>query len=148
MKTAVVLSVAVLANSVGSVCLGKGMKNFPVLEASGAAWLLQAAVQVVLNSWVIVGVFLLIVFLACYMAALSWADLSFVLPATAPGYILTAILSRIFLHEEISPLRWAGTALIVAGTCLVARTHAARSVAAPAVAVLAEGLADSTADSE
>ena len=124
MKTPVVLSVAVVANSVGSVCLSKGMKTFRAPEAEGVAWLLQAAGQVLSNPWVIVGVFLLIVFLACYMAALSWADLRFVLPATAPGYILTAILARIFLQEEISPLRWAGTVLIVTGTWLVARTYA------------------------
>ena len=130
MKTPVVLSVAVVANSVGSVCLSKGMKTFQAPDAAGAAWLLQAAAQVVSNPWVIVGVFLLIVFLACYMAALSWADLSFVLPATAPGYILTAILARIFLQEEISPLRWAGTVLIVTGTWLVARTYSAQSAAA------------------
>ena len=123
---------AVLANSLGSVCLGKGMKNFPALEGSGAMWLFQAAVQVILNPWIILGVLLLFIFLAAYLAALSWADLSFVLPATAPGYILTAIFSRIFLHEEISPLRWAGTVLIVVGTCLVARTHSARSVVAAA----------------
>jgi len=123
MKTPVVLSVAVVANSVGSVCLSKGMKAFPVLATTGPAWLLDAAGQVLSNPWIILGVFLLIIFLACYMAALSWADLSFVLPATAPGYILTAILARIFLQEDISPLRWAGTVLIVVGTWLVARTY-------------------------
>ena len=130
MKTAVVLSVAVVANSVGSVCLARGMKSFPALDAAGAAWLFQAAAQVLSNPWIILGVFLLIIFLAAYMAALSWADLSFVLPATAPGYILTAILSRIFLQEDISPLRWAGTILIVAGTWLVARTYTPHSAAA------------------
>ena len=127
MKTPVVLSVAVVANSVGSVCLSKGMKTFQAPDAPGAAWLLQAATQVVSNPWIILGVFLLVIFLAAYMAALSWADLSFVLPATAPGYILTAILARIFLQEEISPLRWAGTVLIVTGTWLVARTYSAPS---------------------
>ena len=121
---------AVVANSVGSVCLSKGMKTFQPPDARGAAWLLESAAQVASNPWVIVGVFLLIVFLACYMAALSWADLSFVLPATAPGYILTAILARIFLQEEISPLRWAGTVLIVTGTWLVARTYSAQGASA------------------
>ena len=139
---------AVLANSVGSVCLGKGMKNFLAPDASGARWLLQAAVQVVLNPWVVLGILLLVIFLAAYMAALSWADLSFVLPATAPGYILTAILSRIFLHEEISPLRWAGTVLIVVGTCLVARTYSAQGLASAVPPALAETLADSRADSD
>ncbi|MGH9782891.1 MAG: EamA family transporter [Terriglobia bacterium] len=141
MKTPVVLSVAVVANSVGSVCLARGMKTFEAPEAAGAAWLLQAAAQVVSNPWIILGVFLLIIFLASYMAALSWADLSFVLPATAPGYILTAILARIFLQEEISPLRWAGTVLIVTGTWLVARTYSAHGAAATSPA-LAESRAD------
>ena len=123
MKTPLVLSVAVVANSAGSVCLSRGMKTFPALDATGIDWLLQAAALVLSNPWIIVGILLLMTFLAAYMAALSWADLSFVLPATAPGYILTAILSRLFLQEQISPQRWAGTILIVAGTWLVARTY-------------------------
>ena len=130
MKTPVVLSVAVVANSVGSVCLARGMKSFPALDSTGPAWLLAAAAQVLSNPWIIVGILLLIIFLAAYMAALSWADLSFVLPATAPGYILTAILSSLFLEEQISPLRWAGTILIVAGTWLVARTYSPGEVVA------------------
>jgi drug/metabolite transporter (DMT)-like permease len=123
MKTPLVLSLAVIANSIGSVFLSYGMKTFSSPDTTGPAWLLQAAAQVLANPWIIVGILLLMTFLALYMAALSWADLSFVLPATAPGYILTAILSRIFLEEQISPLRWAGTVLIVAGTWIVARTY-------------------------
>lgn len=136
MKTPVVLSVAILANSIGSVCLARGMKTFPALDAAGLDWLLQSAALVLSNPWIITGILLLITFLAAYMAALSWADLSFVLPATAPGYILTAILSRFFLQEEISPLRWAGTILIVVGTWLVARTYSPGSEASTAGPVL------------
>lgn len=122
MKTAVVLSVAILANAFGNVCLSRGMQSFKPVGLSEGGWLGQAASHVVSNPWMIVGVLLLIIFLAAYMSALSWADLSFVLPATAPAYILTAILARFFLNESISPIRWAGTALIVVGTCIVART--------------------------
>jgi drug/metabolite transporter (DMT)-like permease len=53
------------------------------------------------------------------MALLSWADLSYVLPVTALGYVANALLGRYFLSEQISPQRWAGTLLIVAGTTLV-----------------------------
>ena len=123
MKTVIVLSVAVVANSVGSAFLSRGMRTFPPPDADGPAWLFQAALQVFSNPWILAGIVLLLIFLAAFLAALSWADLSFVLPATAPGYILTAILSRLFLQEEISPQRWAGTLLIVAGTWLVARTY-------------------------
>ena len=124
MRTAIILAAAILANSIGSVCLSKGMKQFPansqILDRAGLA---SAGWNVLSNPWIIIGVLFLLIFLATYMTALSLADLSFVLPATAPGYILTAILSRVFLHELISPWRWAGTLFIVLGTWLVARTY-------------------------
>ena len=121
MKIAVVLSVAILANSIGNVCLSKGMKQLEAGEA-GAARLFDVGWHAITSPWVILGVLLLIVFLVSYLAALSETDLSFVLPATAPAYVLTAVFSRIFLNETITLLRWSGTLLIVLGTCLVART--------------------------
>jgi len=133
MKTAVVLTVAVLANSLGTVCLSKGMKQFENVDGLRGGELVQVIFYGIANPWVLVGVVLLAVFLASYMAALSWADLSFVLPATAPGYILTVFFSSIFLSETISPTRWAGTLLIVAGTWLVARTYASRTAPEPGV---------------
>ncbi|MFI5105558.1 MAG: EamA family transporter, partial [Terriglobales bacterium] len=51
----------------------------------------------------------------------SWADLTYVLPASAFGYVVTAFLSRFFLHEAVSPWRWAGVLLITCGVGLVAR---------------------------
>ena len=122
MKTAVVLSVAILANSFGNVCLSKGMKEFDMGGKLGPAWMGRAAIHVLSDPWMILGVLLLLIFLGAYLAALSWSDLSFVLPATAPAYILTAGLSKIFLNETIPPARWGGIVLIVAGTWLVART--------------------------
>jgi drug/metabolite transporter (DMT)-like permease len=127
MKTAVVLTIAVLANSLGNVFLSKGMQGFDAESVSAAGWLPQAARHVFTNPWMMAGVLLLIVFLSAYLSALSWADLSFVLPATAPAYILTAILAAVFLNETISPARWAGTLLIVAGTSIVARTQPSTS---------------------
>ena len=129
MKTAVVLTIAVLANSVGNLLLSIGMQGFPAPEGSATQWVARAASHVVSNPWMIAGVVLLIVFLSSYLMALSWADLSFVLPATAPAYILTAVLATIFLGETISRARWGGTLLIVAGTFLVARSFEAPGTA-------------------
>jgi uncharacterized membrane protein len=133
MKTAVVLAVAIVANSTANLCLSKGMKHFDQGRPLGAAWLLETAWHVITNGWMIAGVLLLLLFLGAYLTALSWEDLSFVLPATAPAYFLNAALSKIFLHEEISPARWAGTVLIVTGTWLVARTASGSSAPGPAL---------------
>jgi drug/metabolite transporter (DMT)-like permease len=67
------------------------------------------------------GMVCLAVFFYSYLTALSWADLTFVLPATAFGYVVTTFLSRVFLHEDVSSWRWAGVLLITCGVGLVAR---------------------------
>jgi len=123
MKTVVVIAVATLANSFGNLCLSIGMKQIGAAQPMGLAWIVGTGFHVVTNPWMILGVLLLLVFLAAYLTALSWADLSFVLPATAPGYLINAGLSKIFLHESLSLTRWAGTVLIVIGTWLVAKTY-------------------------
>ena len=72
------------------------------------------------NPWVIVGILCLLGFFASYLTALSWADLTFVLPATAFGYVVVALLSKFWLHETVSLYRWAGIVLIVCGVGFVA----------------------------
>jgi len=71
--------------------------------------------------WVLSGVLVLLVWTGCYLTALSWADLTFVLPATSLAYVAVAFLSRFWLHEQISLARWAGIGLITAGVGFVTR---------------------------
>jgi drug/metabolite transporter (DMT)-like permease len=78
------------------------------------------AITAVFNPWIACGIVCLIIFFGSYLASLSWADLTFVLPATAIGYVVLALLSKYFLHEQISLARWAGIGMIVAGVGFVA----------------------------
>ena len=88
---------------------------------------LQGIILAVLNPWVAMGIVLLLAFFASYMNALSWADLTYVLPATSLGYVLLALVARFALHEQVSPLRWLGIALISGGVGFVARGPALTS---------------------
>jgi drug/metabolite transporter (DMT)-like permease len=74
----------------------------------------------ILNPWVASGILLLLAFFACYMSALSWADLTYVLPATSLGYVLVALVAHFTFHEVISPTRWLGISMIAAGVGFVA----------------------------
>jgi drug/metabolite transporter (DMT)-like permease len=78
-----------------------------------------AYVQALASPFVAVGVALLILWVLTRMILLSRSDLSFVLPATALGYVLNAIFAVVFLNESLSAYRWAGTLLIFAGAALV-----------------------------
>jgi drug/metabolite transporter (DMT)-like permease len=71
------------------------------------------------NPWVIAGIVLLLGFFACYTTALSWADLTYVLPASSIGYVLLALIARFLLHENVSATRWLGILLISAGVGFV-----------------------------
>ncbi len=106
-KTWLFVVLVVVSNTLGNFFLGIGVKQ-------PSAGLLAS----LLNLWVIAGIALLIFWTLARMALLSWADLSFVLPVTAIGFVLNALLARIFLHETLSWERWAGTLLITAGTAL------------------------------
>jgi uncharacterized membrane protein len=78
-----------------------------------------ALLAAIFNPWVSLGITLLILWVLTRMALLSWADLTYVLPVTSFGYVVSAVLGRMFLQEHITGWRWAGTLLIVAGTVLV-----------------------------
>ena len=71
--------------------------------------------------WIAFGIALLIGFFASYLTALSWADLTFVLPATAFGNVIVALLARFWLNEPISIERWAGILLITLGVGFIAQ---------------------------
>jgi drug/metabolite transporter (DMT)-like permease len=64
---------------------------------------------------------LLIGFFASYLTALSWADLTYVLPASSLGYVIMTLLAKFWLHEHVSPLRWLGVVFITAGVGFVTR---------------------------
>ena len=128
MKTAVVLIIAIVAQAAGDVFLTKGMKSIASLDAGGGSpneslsQVTHIAVQAIQNPMVWIGTLFLIVFFALFSAALSWADLSFVLPATAFGYVLNVAAGYYFLNESVSRTRWAGAVIITLGVLFVSRS--------------------------
>jgi len=102
--------------AIGDTLLARGMKTFGSVAPSQITHIFAA----VLNPYVFLGIFFLLAFMSTYLSALSWADLTYVLPATAFSYVFIALIARFFLHEHISPIRWLGVLLITAGVGFVA----------------------------
>ncbi len=114
-KYVVLAGVTVFA-AAGDSMLAHGMKQ----AGSISLYHLQSVFWAVLNPWVAIGILLLLGFLAAYMHALSWADLTYVLPATSLGYVILALVAKFALHEQVSPMRWLGIAMIAGGVGFVA----------------------------
>jgi uncharacterized membrane protein len=109
-RTIALLAVVILSNVIGNFALGWGMKNAP--HDSGLVLsLFQPAV--------IAGILLLILWTLTRMKLLGQRDLSWVLPVTSVGYVLTVVMGAAFLHELVTVERWTGAVLIVAGAALV-----------------------------
>jgi drug/metabolite transporter (DMT)-like permease len=100
---------------VGDSFLSYGMKQVGNVSLHHISELLLA----ITNPWVAFGILLLLGFFSSYMTALSFADLTYVLPASSLGYVLLALIARFALHENISLFRWLGIALVSAGVGFV-----------------------------
>jgi drug/metabolite transporter (DMT)-like permease len=111
-----ILLAVMLTVSVGDTMLSHGMAQVGPVSAHHLGLLLVA----MKNPWIIGGILLLIGYFASYLTALSWADLTFVLPSTAFSYVVIALLAKFWQHETISLYRWLGIMLIVCGVGFVA----------------------------
>ncbi len=119
MKTVIVIVLASLVAAVGEVLVSEGMKRFGERDWSRPSEWLNLILEIPRNPHVLIGVIFLAGFFFLFLAALSWADVSYVSPLTALSYLFTTILARAALGEEVSWRRWLGTLIVVVGVFLV-----------------------------
>jgi drug/metabolite transporter (DMT)-like permease len=116
-KTRLFTAIVIVSNVSGNSALTHGMKLLGDIGNSPLA-----LIGALFHPWVALGVALLILWTLTMMALLSWADLSYVLPVTAIGYVLTALSGKYLLGENVSIGHWAGIFLITSGVILVGLT--------------------------
>ncbi len=120
-KTLVMVFSMVVCANVGDLMLKRGMSQIGAVEIT-ANGLAHAFRMTVTSGTIWIGIIFLIGFMTSYMTVLSWADYSYVMPAGAFGYAVLTFLAMLFLHESVSPKRWAGVLLICVGVLLVGQT--------------------------
>jgi drug/metabolite transporter (DMT)-like permease len=121
-KTLVIVFFAAILGGTGHVLLAKGMRPVGDLTEAPSHRLGGMVTRAISNPWLILGVTLQAGFFFIYLTLLSRADVSLVLPLTAVDYIVVAVLAQYVLGETVTPVRWAGMALIVCGVGLLSRT--------------------------
>ncbi len=120
MRTYIVVAIGALSAAIGEALLSYGMRRYGAISLSEPAGVRMLIWSVVTNPFVFTGVVFLGIFFFLYLAALSWADLSYILPLTALSYLFAALLAKYFLREDVSWRRWVGTIVIVIGIIVVA----------------------------
>jgi drug/metabolite transporter (DMT)-like permease len=113
----VVLGVVAVTAPLGDTLLSMGMSRVGPVSLKQ----LQTLIYALKTPEILLGIALLICFFSSYLASLSWADLTYVLPATSIGNVIVALLARFWKHEHISLTRWLGILLITAAVGFVTR---------------------------
>jgi drug/metabolite transporter (DMT)-like permease len=112
----------VLSSNIGNVLLSKGMKEVGAVHLNSLEEGARLLGSVLANSYIWLGIASLILYGVFYLVLLSWADYSWILPASAGGYAVVPLFGYALLGELVSPMRWAGIGLICAGVFLVGAT--------------------------
>ena len=120
MKTALLLALLSLCGALGDVSLAKGMKQVGALPTLRPGALLVLWSKMARNGAVLLGLLSLIAAFLTFVVLLSWADLSFIVPATSLHLVLATLGAKWILQEHISCLRWFGTILVGLGVALLA----------------------------
>jgi transporter family protein len=120
MKTVLLLALLSLCGALGDVFLAKGMKQVGALPALRPGALLVLGSKMARNGAVRLGLLFMITAFLTFVVLLSWADLSFIVPATSLHFVLATLGAKWILQEHISCLRWFGTILVGLGVALLA----------------------------
>lgn len=121
-KTYISILLIIALNPLGNVLLGAGMKRVGALTSSDPLDLFHFFVRAISSGTVWLGIGALLMFFVAYMVVLSWADYSYVQPTSSIACFTVALLGHFVLHEVVSPLRWAGIAIVCLGVFIVGHT--------------------------
>jgi drug/metabolite transporter (DMT)-like permease len=122
LKTIPLILISIILGPLGNVFLGKAMKRVGSLASGRILDLLPIASRVLMSGYIWLGITCLLAFFIVHMLLLTWADYSYVQPATSLSYVSITMLSYLVLGEVISPLRWLGVTVICLGVFVVGRT--------------------------
>ena len=120
LKLIAILVAGLVLEAVGVVLLSHGLHEIGEVKRMSASEIGRLIGRGATNRHILMGVAFEAAFFGTLLYLLSQRDVSLIWPLTALGFVITAVAARFIRHEEVSPLRWGGIALIVLGAMLVA----------------------------
>ena len=110
LKTIPLIVISIILGPLGNVFLGKAMKRIGPLPSERILDLLPVAPRVLMSSYIWLGVACLLGFFIVHMLLLTWADYSYVQPATSLSYASVTMLSSTSRDEKAG---WGSESFIV-----------------------------------
>jgi multidrug transporter EmrE-like cation transporter len=117
MSVLLLVALCVTMGVIGQLAMKKGMN---IIGAVGLKNIFSKELfSIVFQKYVFVGIILYVLASLVWLVILSQAELSFVYPLIATGYIITALLSWFLFKENLTIFRLFGILLIFGGVYLI-----------------------------
>ena len=111
----------VFTNFLSQIMLKKGMTQIEI-GAFNADAILKAVPSIIFNIFVISGLVMMVISMACHLLVLSKVDISYAYPFLGLSFVLITAWGYFVLAEPLSIYKILGVALIVCGVALVAKS--------------------------
>ncbi len=118
MRTALFIAILVFSGTAGEICIKQAMKRIGEVQNFAPQALLAVLVRTLGVGWMWLGMVLMALAFYALLALLSWAPVSFVIPASALSYAVGVLGAKFLLREQVSAARWAGVLLVCLGVAL------------------------------
>jgi drug/metabolite transporter (DMT)-like permease len=134
LKFLIILLIGLTFESIGVVMLKKGMGRIGDVKKINVSEVARVVKAGVTNGNILLGVFFEALFFVTLLILMSTSDISFLWPLTGLSFVFATFAAIIFLGEKVSPMRWAGVVLVVAGAVLIGYSEKAGERSRTAVA--------------
>lgn len=114
-KLLLILLVGLVFESTGVMLLKKGMTEIGDVQAITVSEIARVVGAGLTNVQILLGVFFEALFFGCLLILMAKSDISFLWPLTALSFVFATLAAMIFLHEQVSAVRWVGVVLIMIG---------------------------------
>ena len=119
MRETLLLLVIVVSGTGGELCVTRAMKEIGEVTDFRPLALARFILQALVVRWMWIGIAMMTLAFFALLAALSFENVSFVVPVTALSYAAGAVGAVLFLRERISLQRWIGVFIVCAGVTIV-----------------------------
>ena len=119
MIEAILFSLIVVAGTGGELCVSRAMKTVGEVKDFRPLAIARVILRALRSGWMWAGVGMMALAFFSLLGALSFLNVSFVVPVTALSYVAGAGGAVLFLGERVSRQRWMGVLLVAVGVTLV-----------------------------
>src|SRR6266699_2961171 len=107
-KLLLILLIGLVFEATGVVLLKKGITQVGEIKRISAAEIVRVIKSGITSPVVWLGVLFEALFFGCLLILMSKSDISFLWPLTALSFVFATLAAMLFLHEQVSIVRWAG----------------------------------------